>query len=486
MATIVLCGDPNSEAAPDNAIFITADQDIVEQLKRHKPRSVATLWFADCGLSRLFSGETPHAALWDQFYRVLQDQGELLLTIPLDLSNVDINGSNFRVVLQHLNAKFIMYKHDKAGLHFHKIITLEPATMTSNDIHVAVRNKQRLEGPLGLTLMNKDKEICTIISKQKKILGKGVQGTVYHLPEWRSDVVIKAMKLEVQDRLEEKIGAKGERSTDDILEVLSSAVLNDLTTGQSRFGQSVHIPRFELFFSCQHEGDSYMYLVEELLDRDFKSWSTDKTLNPAPYAAFKCMLWQCLHTLIFLNRMGWSHGDASHRNFMVQKVGNPYYFRNVNIGGAKEWTYKLDGQTWKVKNLGWLAKICDFGFMQHFQDPRITWFENIWLESHRVPTSRVAPGADIGYLLLYIGFTTCSRNTGNRDLLHSMSVLYQDWFKLLGVKEPDHMKFFYRVLDEDPQVSYLILPSARLTKAYEDIDVSTLLNSAYFADVVSH
>jgi serine/threonine protein kinase len=242
-----------------------------------------------------------------------------------------------------------------------------------------------------------------------------------------------------------------------------------------------------MFFTCEDMREEHtVYLVEELLDEPLSSWCINKTSNPAPYTAFKSIVWQCLYTLTFLNRMGWSHGDASHNNFMIKKVGNPYYFRNVNVGAASEWTYKLDGRTWKLKNLGWLAKISDFGFMQHLKDPRITWLNNTWLESHRIPTTRIAPGADIGYFLLYLGFSIYSRNTGNRELLQSMSALYNDWFKLLGVKEPDHMKFFYRVLDSNPDVDYLFLPTSRLTKTYEDIDVSSLLDSSYFKDVISH
>jgi serine/threonine protein kinase len=268
-----------------------------------------------------------------------------------------------------------------------------------------------------------------------------------------------------------------------MLEVLSSAALNSLAIGQSPFGHSINIPRFDSFFTCHDDMEDVIdvYIVEELLDATFKGWEISHR-GEGYDAIFKTMLWQCLYTLVMLGKMGWSHGDASFGNFMVKKVKPGYHVNNVDVGSATDWTFRLDGQEWKLKNLGYIAKITDFGFMQHFKDPKIKFFKNSWFESHRIPTDEVAAGADIGYFMISIGWAFALKS---RRRMESMKVLFQDWFRLIKVKASDHMKLFDKLTAEG-ELKGFALESSRLDGKLEKHDVSSLLNSSYFDDVITH
>lgn len=489
MSVVILC-QLGSNVPSDDLIHIPSGVDMKEELKKLKSKSTNMIVVNECGLANLFSGAEPIKGIWLQLERILKDEGVLSIIDNVDLFDHGITASNFRISLQHLNAMFFMYQHNHAEhtFNFKKVLIMEPNMVLPEQINSAIQNKTRLES---LFNVNGKHLVCKLVDDSNNIrLGEGKQGEVFIYEKWRSDVAIKRIPnvfpyIKKGDYYFETdyIGKNGERRTDDMLEVFSSAVINSLAIGKSPFGHSINIPRFESFFTCHDTMDDAIdvYIVEELLDETFQAWErmhTDKNFD----LTFKTILWQCLYTLVMLNKMGWSHADARHENFMIKKVEPGYYANNVDIGSAAEWTFRLDDKEWKLKNLGYIAKITDFGFMQHLKDPKIKFFRNHWFENYRVPNDEVAPGADIGYFMIFMGYIFALKS---RRRSESMKVLFQDWFGLMKSKIPNHMKLFDKIAN-DGDLKGFTLPSSRLDAKLEKFDVSALLDSAYFNDVITH
>jgi len=492
MTTIVLCDATPHKDPSGVMIHISSQVDIVSTLKKQQDLSADRIIFKQCGLSRLFSGTSPVTPMWEQFHRVLKDKGTLIVASAITTLQSNIQTSDFRVVIQNLNAKFLLTASDEHNLFFRKIVRLEPTMVTPAVINNAIQRRQRVEDVFAFESKRK---VCKVLDQNRSEpgdeikLGAGKYGTVYYYPKWRSDVVVKEVTGVFpvlkggKYIVESSIGPNGERKTNDFLEIFSSAQLHDLTTGTSRFGHTIHIPRFEGFFTCVDEmlDEHSLYIIEEKLDIDFSGWIRAEALQQP--IVFKTLLWQCLYTLISLVKLGWGHGDASTANFLVGHVGYDYYLNHVNIGAANVWTYRLDGKEWKLRNYGHVAKISDFGFMQHFKDPRIELFQNEHHEGYRIPKGSLSPGADVGYFMINLGLHMIRLKDGT--LFESMASLFQTWFGLLNVKASDHVKLFRRVLYED-EVKKFTLPSQRLVANLEKYDVSGILDSPYFDDVVSH
>jgi hypothetical protein len=482
MSTIILCDKAKREKVSNNTIFIPSKSDLVSELEKYDDLSATKIVFKQCGFYRLFNGTTPHSQLWNQFHRVLKNNGILIIEYASKSFRSTLQSADFSVVIQNLNARFLLISSDGENLTFRKIVTLEPTIVTPEEINEALARKTRVES---LFQFNGKKQICDVMkSEDRDKLGAGRYGSVYFYPKWKSDVVVKIITgmfpvfKDSQYSVEAAIGEDGTRKTSDFLEVFSSSMLQELLTGESKFGHSVHIPRFEGFFSCIDENEVSLYMIEEKLGNVLKHWIRKEVRS---YNNLKCVIWQCLYILVFLNKLGWSHGDASTENFLVTKIDDEYYHNHTNIGDAKEWTYRLDDREWKLKNTKWLCKISDFGFMQHFEPIKNMMFPNYISENFRIPGKKVEPGADIGYFMITLGGELLMRNT---KVFENVRPLFMDWFKLLGLKIDTDMYNHKLFLDRD--ASLFMLDTYRLKPTLEQINVSALLDSSYFDDVISH
>ena len=532
MTTIVLCELDPKENDTSSTIHISSNDNISAILKKLDNSTVEEIRFEQCGLSRLFNGPTPVQEMWNEFHRILTKDGILIVSVMLktlqnnNVSNsndgnanknnasnsndtIDNNQSNinspktkvnqndrlrshiqtsdFNAVIQNINSRFFLSRLSDEYAYFRKISNLEPTIVTSLEITNALQKKKRVED---LFQLDVTRQVCKMLDNvrmsDKITLGSGKYGTVYYYPKWRSNVVVKVVPeiypviLNHVYNLERPISLNGKREATTFLEIFSSALLNNLTTGESKFGHTIHIPRFEGFFTCvDNMTDSHsLYIIEEKLDTDFKGWIKDHAASNA--LGLKSLVWQCLYTLIMLVKMKWSHGDASTSNFLVANIEGDYYINHVNIGVARNWVHKLDGKEWNLRNVGVVAKISDFGFMQHFHDPQIKYFDNKFLDSHRIPMTTVTQGADVGYFLIMLGLAMYKLAP---LAFEEMKPLYQDWFKLLDIKCSDHVKLFKRIRVK-PEWKNFTLETSRLDASLERYDVSSLLDSSYFNDVL--
>ena len=484
---VILCGE-KSEAlksnVPENSLQNAKFMNLsIPDLDQLKSSSVLQFWVVGCALDLLFDGKPEYVSekMWDTLFAKLQNSGSLVITNIVDKIRKTKELEDFNAIIRQLANKWLLTSKHKNGYVFRKVETLNPAFVTPENLAIGIRNGERISS-LFETQGGLMCEVMQNNDKNKIRLGKGVQGAVYFYPEWRSDVVVKRIITKIPFLPDKVPGFSPEDGKyvleSDYIEPFALALLNDL-----EYGHTIHLPRVTGFFSCISEKeDMYAFnIIMEKLDGDLKRWLNFENDGDK----MKAMIWQCLYILIAFSRMGWEHFDSSPANFLVSKVNPDDLYEGAPIGSAKNWIYKLNGKSWKLKNCGYIAKLADFGFTYHFQDPIIkldTSDVNYDPEKYLL-TNIKTQGGDVGYFMMALAYTF-----NNNHELKFIMPLFEEWVDIIEApKSANVMKEIDMFIRRQKSVFETVaFDTLRLRPDYAKKDPSALLDSPFFASVLSY
>lgn len=464
----------------NNAVYLNLS---LENLSDIGSQKCKTIWLLGCQIDALFGEDDIVEEMWTALWKALIPSGVLAISGIVKKIGKTVELEDFNRIVRRLNAIFILIAQRDDLLIFRKIYKMLPDIVTTeqlNDLLDDAKDVTELFQPY-----KQGKEVCDIVTKYPKIyIGGGADGDVFHFPSWRSDVVIKKLEsiapydpsmprpfdIEIEGR---KYGTR------DFLEVFVGSLLNDLATGESQNGFTIHLPRFTGFFTCPHEGSHDLYIIEEKFQTDMQHWIET---NPTEVTKLKIMIWQVLYTLVSLSELKWVHFDCSPRNIFVQILESESYFDHQQVGKAGTWVYRLNDKEWKLKNVNIAVKIADFGYMHHFDNPQLALKPEISDIRFRV-IDKFRRGVDIGYFMASLAFNMI-RNPG---VFKKFEPLYEEFLELMGTRIVNIEAEFDKLLKSEPtELDEFFEETSRLKASFENIDFSSLLDSKFFSDVMKH
>jgi len=437
--------------------------------------------------SQLFESKWPYVkmSVWVKLHELLKSDGKLQIK--------KINVPDFLSAMSRINGLFLLVAEDENNeLTFVKSNEMRPEIVTPDELNELLRKAKPVNQLFQHT--NLDMQTCQIIKKTNKvILGSGMEGTVYYIPKWRSDVVVKIAENihryipnhDPEMIVEQNLVKKSYESEN--TESLSNSLLNDLTTGQSNQGFSLHVQRTAGFFTCIENQSYDLVMLNEKMDGDlktffkkfYKHFETNNVSN-GDFKMFKAMVWQALFAIVSLNELGWLHQDASLHNFLVKKVSKDDTFLGNDIFSPSHWLYKLDNRSWKVSNVHMIVKIADFGWTIHTKNPKIS-TSKYAPDEYRMTQDEMQKGSDVNYFLACLAYYA-KNESWKRDIEN----FFQYWFKLLDLEGiPDITDSIQNWTENDPRNLEDILTSAlRLEKKYDNWDTLAILDAPFFEGVV--
>ena len=314
--------------------------------------------------------------LWQDVRKMLKSDGKIRLENIKTKIGKDVKVEDWTRIISQLAFYFFPFSEENDDVSFQRLETMTPAIISPH-----IFNKFRSDKTIVQMLENSNSApICNIVKTDDvEIIGEGSEGTVFFIPKWNSEVVIKRLKrigrftkTKVGNDVKTKIGFEKE-----IQEATSSSILDELGYLNKHYDGNresknymITMQRMGGFFGCpgDENSDYDLYMLFEKMDFDLYTFWKKRI------GTFKdrlILIWHCLFTLITLNRLGWYHNDSSPANFLVKKIDKDQLYNGENIHDADYWEFVLDGKSWSVENNNYVAKLADFGFMTHFGEPEI-------------------------------------------------------------------------------------------------------------------
>lgn len=518
----------NAEFAPD----VNALKSLV--LEHQEESSYDVIWAQDCALDMLFTPDSdPKRDVWGLIWTLLKPGGVFTIRGLQKYIGVTHELQDFSHVVREVNSIFVLIAFRMNAHVFRKVTsmvrvnpdTLSPTSLdlpgevtTPEDLNAAMEGYKPLSDLFNL---NPDKEVCEIAQhrgsaswmKPPVLLGGGAEGQVFHYPEWRTDVAVKRI---ITDHLfipgaTEPLIPKPSKSAHSspiywveqgFLEVLSSSLISELSTGSGHNGFSLHIPRFTGFFTCLHDetqmnesggvqaGPKYeIYVITELMQGSLEDALNAATSGrrPEDLLIAKSLIWQALYSLVSINALQWQHHDASPRNFLVSNVKRNELFLDMEIGKASRWVHKLElggkRYEWSLKNFLKVVKIADYGILTHEDDPIIE-SDQKYGDAYRID-GKMKGAFDVNYFMTTL---PGSLRKANPVLFEP---LFKEWYALMGVPKgltPHNVLTTFQNLGKfetwPESVTEVINYAFRSKPKYDNWNPISLLNSKFFSDVV--
>lgn len=395
---------------------------------------------------------------WKSLWSILQDRGLLRMKRT--------NRQNFTLDFGDMNDFFLPLREDGEWNTFVKITTVTPQIISPETIVQYMKTSRNLNDLF--THKGKNPEVCdvtiSLARKGAKKLGAGSEGSVFHIPEWRSDVVVKEIKdVYGKNFLDDPI--EGVYTGGLLTEVLSGSLTTRLLSGSEEEGFLLHLQRYVGFYSCIDDKSKYnFYMVSELATSDFKIY-LDKASD---LREVKVLLWQTIFSLHALNVLEFYHQDASYNNVFVKNLEPTDEFLGNNIFSAESYIYRLNGMEWTLPNVKKIAKIADFGYTTHLSNPMV--FVRLADPQFRIGNSH--KGAyDVSFFLRTVYYLF------SRGLKVNLKPLIEEWLTLMGFDSnlgPG----------KDLIQAGVVTEEYRPTEKAEKWNPVDLLNGQFFSDIL--
>ncbi|MFS8158933.1 MAG: hypothetical protein ACMG6E_01730 [Candidatus Roizmanbacteria bacterium] len=443
---------------------------------------------------------------WEQRYQ--KTKATEIIRIPLIADKYELD--NF---LASINDLFVLASITQEEILLRKVGYPHEYT-SAKELSAAMQKMQPLNSLFAQSFKQAASgQFCQLTkSKDAKAIGSGMQGTVYHIPSWRTDVVVKSIIIDKMAFTNSDKFAMFEDPKDGtyhvdlgLLEILASALINDFISGTLKGPQSdifadedknqdtdsnkgkggglqtpsssflLFVPRFMGFFACPTMHIISERLPEGRLDEFLtKNQNTDMTLC-------KVLLFQTFYTILALNKLGYQHLDGSLKNFLLRQINPGETYQDQDISKAKHWRLVLDDETWSIQNLGWIAKITDFGFMIKTKaapgGPPYLLIEQAdisGIDPDYSINNESRPGYDISFIMLDL-IERCSRVTLKVRKIYE--VLFHDFAALAGIPKSEN------VIETLKGEKYMFARTTRPKFTLSALHFDAILNSSFFDEI---
>lgn len=433
---------------------------------------------------------------WIFLHSLLVDGGTLTIQ---DKFLIDvIQNMHFNELVEEINRYFVLTRVSRDQIMMQKVDTLHPEIVAPKDLNDAIEKSQ----PLNI-LFNKspDKFVCQLESRTDRKLGAGIQGAVYSLKEWKSDVVIKRVKTRIQYRpnpvpiFSDPVNGNYSQPLD-VIEILASSVLGEIANGQHENFFSLHFPRYSGYFICPsikyatEDQVAVIYLIIEKLEPRTLIKYLDSNISDVE---LKTVVWQSIFAIITMNRAGWSHQDSSDKNFLLRNVED-IEWRGVSTKDVDYFSYELDGKEFKVKKTKYIPVLTDFGFGVREIKPKIEASDIGKIRKDFRAANNFRKGFDVNYFMA----TLLMHRTTKFDLL------FKRWLELLNDSVTEQRNKFYLGNFPNDITSLknhmntgstygfgthaygklLELATGRVKEPYDHWDPTLILTDSYFDDIM--
>uniref|UniRef100_A0A6C0CIW8 Protein kinase domain-containing protein n=1 Tax=viral metagenome TaxID=1070528 RepID=A0A6C0CIW8_9ZZZZ len=308
-----------------------------------------------------------------------------------------------------------------------------------------------------------------------RYIGGGSEGSVYQINDWWSGVVIKVIQ---NVEMREGKPYNGKYTTSIFTEVYGASLLSRLLDSTSDDGFLYHVQRYAGFFTCgEDKQHNNLYLLSEKMEGDIAHFCTvAKSMQE-----LKVILWQCIFTLVCLNKLEYYHNDPSAENFLYRRVPHDEIYEGTKVGSSESWTYKLSDEIgereWKLPNIELVAKITDFGYLTHLRKPILFTTENRGI--HR--DERTPQGYnDVNFFLMSLFMRAYSEY--GMKFKFDLDPLFDEWFRILGINV-DNLSAGIGFINELKQLG-IIYDTKDFTSRYDSWDPLRLLDGEFFADIL--
>jgi hypothetical protein len=300
----------------------------------------------------------------------------------IDFLHLKINMKSVNLVRREIvDVSTSTKKLNQLRLQLKSTIGEDVRLISIDEISKVIRSKKSL---LKLLAIDKKSELCDIIgviadefedpwaesnvniningiSRVIKLLGSGYQGQVYFIDGFGNYAY---KKIFTKKMLIKEEGSSYTLSND-LVEIVALAMMRDFASGK--------IPNsFGLFI---HEGVAYhmcndgIVIITELEDDSLANMVLDQKFTAKE---LKVLVFQCCFVIISISKLKYTHNDTYLKNFFVRKLSNASRYNELSIGDARYWIVDLDQKRYEFINIGYVAKIADFGAMNKlstYSDP---------------------------------------------------------------------------------------------------------------------
>lgn len=419
---------------------------LVDQNSSEKYKEI---WIGDDDLSTIFNEKSRiKKKVWREIRNRLVKNGIFRIKNFTHIIEKNLYTYDWITIISQLTYYFFPFKSESNNdLSFVKFESSEANFVTPNIVgQILSRNI-----PLKQVLSQMDfSQTCNIVNGlELKILGSGLEGSVLWSKKWDAQIVLKKI---------ENVGLVIGGPENEVryferyfTEAQTAGLLSDLGySDEHGKDYSLTMQRTSGFFTCpKQNGEIDLYMMYEKMDTDLENYLLSDKYN---ILEKKVMIWQALFTLIFINKMKWFHLDSSSRNFLVKKIVPNQIYNGTDISQADTWEFKLNGKSYFIKNVNYICKIADFGFMIHLMQPEILGSE--------YPKFNIYNKARIGYDVAFFLASVAGKTNESK-------VLVKDFMQS----------------DEIPNKNSFIKDNGRPVGPFVNKDPEYLLSHSFFSDI---
>lgn len=440
---------------------------------------------------------------WTEIYNKLEPGQDFIIT---DQSIIQqLHELPFGNLVHKLGSTFVLFRdydeEQNPRMIFKKIKTLTPEITSPEAINEIIsRSGDVSDG------FNKDPEkfICQTVGNKKLrlVLGSGAQGSVFQVKEWRSDVVVKELTIDMQYREPFVLFAKPKKGNYEVeydqIEVLASAALSEVASGERSDLFCLHFPRFAGYFTCpipKRLGGTRvgLYLIIEKLENlNFMKYMKSFKGGKEELKTVKTNIWQALFAIFTMNKLGWMHQDSSDKNFLMRDTKN-FHWRGQNLSEANGLVYYFNGKRYVTSVTEKIPVLTDFGysFRNRLDSARMADQPNIYsTENDSGPfrlNNRFRKSFDAGYFLM----TIIPFGLPTYNFHKELEPLFKKIVDMLMKSNPkvkidfDELMEEYHKRRKEREIKKIVTEKWRIREEFDECDFQSLLDDEFFADVVN-